>query len=842
MGRCSETAMPTAVESPAVGSAGPSGRAEAVAEIGLQSGVGGTPEAPHWRHAPRREGVQLSATVVRSSMSQIAALTVRPEGVVRIQAGQAVSTTVVVASGPTAEAARLLSLSTETPVEISAPGCQQAGLSLLRCPVPALAPMTAFEILVTMRVPAGAVARPRRLLGTWGTRTLEWPLEILPDRWSLTPFGTPVGLQAVLGQPSTSTWRVRNSQSADVSGLLLSIMAPPPWPFTADRLDVELQPEGGAVTRFSCPRTFTSATWLMHDCIVPAAFPARTTTFVRLLHPPAQRTGWGWHTLTLTAPEGTRFATGSPFVLATIPYVVTAQAGTTPAPWPVTRQQCAATRLGRCWRLSPAPPDTLQDAGRVIQAMMDTLAREGGGELQLVAGRWPLQRRGTAFLQLRSRVHLSGVGPQTLLEPLPQSGPYAALVATDTGLGRTRIEDVTVRDLTLRQDPDRNPSGLVVPGVATASLVGIRVLQGARLGVHRVSFDPFSGVHAMTFNGPIEDVVLSENLIRFRPAPTTVLDSLRFDNAAVYVQGSDIQILGNRFEAQTSARARAAIETHARPERLAFNTVDGWRTGITLASSSAPRPASNTHDIVATRNTIRGAVQGIRLWPATGDTLRQILLSENDITLQPWLQQLGGPTAFSIVGASAASANSDGRIEQLEILRNRVRVETVGPTSLPFPSPAMTGLVAFLGTGSTQGVRVEENTFTGGIGPVVRLGTPAMRGLLSDVVVTRNTFLDLLPRGAVGLHNTALVRVEGRVARIDVTSNTFQAGPTPATPWPCVPVGLGPVNGVPTRLWWAPSMVEGVVRIQSNLLVPAMTATCWRQRLVFATPFLQTDW
>lgn len=447
--------------------------------------------------------------------------------------------------------------------------------------------------------------------------------------------------------------------------------------------------------------------------------------------------------------------------------------------WPAVGP-CIPSRAA-CVRLA-APSGRDVDARPRLQAVLDSLAAlQTPFTLQLGAGWFSLSATPPdrwVMLQMRSGLTLEGSRVRgalaTHLSPVSTAGSYRALISSDAKFSAAPLLRATIRDLIFEQQPSDNPTLVITPSDRGAHAKGIALFAGSDIRIEDNLFR-MGGIHAVKISGPISQVLLRGNRVQFFRAPTTITDSLFYDQVGFYLNGRDFLVEDNQFDATFASRARTAIESHAYPAIIRRNRITGWRTGITQTTTT--QPAEPGDSVVMIRdNHIEDAVQGIRFWPITGERIAGVWITNNDISLAPWQQKLSTPAGFNIVGATSPGANSDGHLERIRFIGNRIRVRPASGGEPAIATPAYTGLINLVASGSIQDLEIRDNDIVGGFTPWIRLGMPSTRGLLTDITIRHNHVTWAAATGPQ--HNDArtLIDLQGRLGRVRILDNTYQLG------------------------------------------------------------------
>jgi hypothetical protein len=257
-----------------------------------------------------------------------------------------------------------------------------------------------------------------------------------------------------------------------------------------------------------------------------------------------------------------------------------------------------------------------------LNAAIAAVNAAGGGVLQLPAGTVVLgPSLSEKFVVARSNVTLR-LTPATRLKVKDDAGNFEALISTPStgsGIGVTPLVNFALEGGTIDMNPAGNAASLPVVGRRETSQFAIKFNIARGVRVRNVRFDACTGINTVVVNGPTcTDVEVKDCSFHFLPLGASPAG---YDNSAVYVEGYNFTVAGNRFSAAVGSGARAAIELHGAGGSCVGNNSDGFLTLVnvvpwsatTLGQADAAAHLSTSH--VVAGNVADRCARGISIWP-----------------------------------------------------------------------------------------------------------------------------------------------------------------------------------------------------------------------------------
>jgi hypothetical protein len=170
--------------------------------------------------------------------------------------------------------------------------------------------------------------------------------------------------------------------------------------------------------------------------------------------------------------------------------------------------------------------------------------------------------------------------------------------------------------------------------------------------------------------------------------------NISYDQSVVYVSGEDAIITDNFFQADWTAKATTAIESHCTRQHVMGNKISGYLVGMNVTGITV----EDTDLSMITHNTLDVKLSGVNIWSAkylahiTGYGIKNTSVSDNIINIRQ-------ATYAAAVGANAAMGigidlSNDMPIKDLTIRRNKItfEIENADPGNIGSSSSSGIGL------------------------------------------------------------------------------------------------------------------------------------------------------
>ncbi|MEF3304945.1 glycosyl hydrolase family 28-related protein [Paenibacillus sp. GYB003] len=308
------------------------------------------------------------------------------------------------------------------------------------------------------------------------------------------------------------------------------------------------------------------------------------------------------------------------------------------------------------------------DDTAAIQLAIDSVAAIGGGTVFFPKGTYVVSPSLQNRIDLRSNVSLQGEGIHTIVKVKDNAGDYWTVFGHT--FGSPKVENVRISHLRIDQNPLSNTSCNIDFGRKDHPYwhqFVFCLFHYENIEIRNVQFEPTCGTNAIFFNGDDgERVAITDCLFHFVQTKGTP----EYDNSTIYVNGKDHLVDGCIFFADTSQRARAAIESHTGPSVISGCVVDGYYTFINLQPSIL---SGDRTDMTVTGNTISNCNQGIQLWNRQEDPnpVKNITISNNTISISNKVHMRRYATGI----CTAGSFESVGDFENITITGNTIEFE-----------------------------------------------------------------------------------------------------------------------------------------------------------------------
>ncbi|MCY2930942.1 MAG: hypothetical protein NTV86_15930 [Planctomycetota bacterium] len=316
-------------------------------------------------------------------------------------------------------------------------------------------------------------------------------------------------------------------------------------------------------------------------------------------------------------------------------------------------------------------------------------AARSGDTVRLTAGTFLVDPR--VSLAPADNVIIEGAGATTIVRVLDGVGNFSGLFG---GQGAT-LRGFTLRKMTIDLNPAR------YGGTPSGSYPACAVLAWRFDGVTVDRVDiTYGSIVGINLNGPAtvaKNATVTNCNLKFIQVGT-----VGYDNAGVYVEALNANISNNTFQSTTSFWS-SAIELHGGPARAVGNTITGYQMGINVVDADPGDVTSPSGNMIVQSNIIRDVAYGVMMWSRQGQTLRNVSITNNDITLgKRW--RIGWAAGIS---ANYGGWGANGTYDGITVTGNTVRFEIGDLRSL---DRLHSGAVNSRTTGIVKNWTVSNNT------------------------------------------------------------------------------------------------------------------------------------
>lgn len=264
------------------------------------------------------------------------------------------------------------------------------------------------------------------------------------------------------------------------------------------------------------------------------------------------------------------------------------------------------------------------------------------------------------------------------LKVMRNPGDYRTIFGTNETNDMTGVVNVTLAGFTIDQNINNSTvfnacTSIPCPELSIPTLRTQKVIQlknFSNITIRDMRFNPIYTKNAVyivdtTIARDSQFVNIVNNQFNFETLAATW-----YDSSAVYVECASHTIAHNTFHARMGSTAIGGLETHRGPSEVHHNYIDGFNTGIHVASIGS----GTTQTIRSTRinvyeNTIVNAGFGIRLWSFAGASLDDVVIRNNVMELNPY----GQSPAFSGAIGIGIKFDQPGDYKRLSITKNIIR-------------------------------------------------------------------------------------------------------------------------------------------------------------------------
>jgi hypothetical protein len=466
-----------------------------------------------------------------------------------------------------------------------------------------------------------------------------------------------------------------------------------------------------------------------------------------------------------------------PPATATLPPAPTAMATASSTATPVTTPPPATPLPGATATNTPTPPtqrdvdvkqfgalgDGVTDDTAAIQAAIASIP-DSGGSVTFPPGTYIVTPTTERWIGIKSNLRFTGMGEQSVIKIRDHAGDWPYLFAPPDI--NAPLANVIVEDLTFDANIANNPEATITERDVRTYQTFIAIRTGRNLTVRRCRFTPYASVVAVLLNGrEITDCSVTDCTFRFAMRD----DKPDYNNSAIYIEGSNYTLSGNRFASVPTPyhEGRACMQAHGGPAQIVNNTATGYQTLVSIGAAYADGGPSS--DIVCRDNTITDALIGIMLWPIGTNTLANVTVVNNTIDVA----QLKHGTADTGGVSVVFSPYARGQATNLSITGNTIRFQDEGAGRSGDFWYNSAG-IALHNLGGTNGAVIEGNTIelAPSAGVLIGLPEPGDR-LFQNIRVMNNMITN--PGQNLGFPTTARagVLVTSNAADVAITGNTI---------------------------------------------------------------------
>lgn len=375
---------------------------------------------------------------------------------------------------------------------------------------------------------------------------------------------------------------------------------------------------------------------------------------------------------------------------------------------------------------------------------------------------------------------LSGSGAGSVLKVADGNGAYPYLIGQSTA---DRVLDIRLARFKIDQNYD-NVTGGIIPGDLATAQNAIRFNKFAGVDVDDVTFNG-TGINTITINGQggvdnqnaTRASVRNNHLTWGRNASNVV-----FDNSAIYVNAYDMKIIDNTLTARSVLDgAWGAIEAHGAQGVVSRNTITNFRDTINLTTFSGSDPETNlTSSLLCADNVATGGGVGIRLWIATGKTMRNVQIINNILVMDQGQWPALNFSAGVVINYSP-NGDLDGDLDGALIQGNTIKFAATETrtTGLAYASCAGIGLA---GNGNVYNVRAYDNSVTNAQFYAFIIGRPGKTvqnlRMANNVAHNNGTATGHAPSQARAILTLQGLLKNVRISRLSVTEDTATAQAT----------------------------------------------------------------
>ncbi len=448
-----------------------------------------------------------------------------------------------------------------------------------------------------------------------------------------------------------------------------------------------------------------------------------------------------------------------------------------------------------------AVPNDGVDDTRNIQDSIDAINAKGGGSVLFPGGKYDISIQPTSAgrphpqaLALYSKLRLAGANNgSATLHLASNQGAYESILGTaDYG---TDLDDFALEDLTIDANGQKNlvtraegsdPCCVNSPDFGTdAELtprIMLRVYAGNRVKIDNAAFLNNTGLWAIAINGggeTVKDADITNSKF------TVGSDAADFDHSTIYSDSVRARVANNTFDSWYGAGtkgARTAMEIHALDQTVTGNRVSGYTYGVNVVGASKVGGFRQLYE----NNTFTDVSAGFVLWSLRGkrsvadETLADVQIIDNSIKLNlaDWFTAKLTYSIEAGAGIMLQEAN-DAPVDRLLIAGNKVDFTSSAQGKASYFQRKTGGIVLSLYTNPDlpiRGLRVEDNTISGSLGPAIYSTVPIVGDTQS--VIRGNIMIDPA-RGAELRYDEATdqrsaIFVSGTAQRVQIVDNKTQ--------------------------------------------------------------------
>lgn len=374
------------------------------------------------------------------------------------------------------------------------------------------------------------------------------------------------------------------------------------------------------------------------------------------------------------------------------------------------------------------------DDTQSIRNAISAASAAGGGTVFFPQGTYIVAPSGSSRIDLKSFVHLNGVGAKSIIKVKDNAGDYATIFGAPAAV---LTEHVRISSLKFDQNAANNTScNLDTTRTDTNwQQFCIMLFNYDSIAIDNCTFDPVCGVNAITINNvTCRNISILNCYFRFVRGTGTST----YDNTSVYLNGRNHTVSNCRFYTDIAAKALGAIETHTGQSVISNNVTENYCTGVNLQASADSDPHC---DMTIIGNTFSNANQAIQLWPLGVHPIKNVTITGNTISLD----SLGHNRATTAGITSAGGPADTGAFEHISITGNTILFkEELASRAGTFYEGFAYG-IGFVKNTTIRDVTIAHNVIKHAPCVGIHMGTPdpsAMNCIVENVAITGNVIIN----------------------------------------------------------------------------------------------------
>ena len=370
-----------------------------------------------------------------------------------------------------------------------------------------------------------------------------------------------------------------------------------------------------------------------------------------------------------------------------------------------------------------------------IQAAINAASAAGGGTVFFPTGTYMVDPASTTrYIALKSNVWLQGEAG-SVIKIKDDCGDYWTIFAQNQ---TARISNVRVRNLWF----DHNVTGNTTCNVSNGGAYGYGYNQytfffnalsslnqgGDHLWFEDCVFDPTPGVNTILFYAS-SDIHIIGNRFNFVRGTTT---DANYDDSIFYLAASGVMATGNRLYSDPANYAWGGFDGKYTNASVIGNVIDGFRNPI-----NCPVKGGRINNVISDNTCINGE-GGIGLWPLTGYTSSNIVVSGNVIDL---IQNTFNDAHIGFGIAVPSGGGFSGGLNNVSITDNLITFQYPDVRNVDRNSTTVwpMGGILYGPTASSENVLIANNMVRYSPAMGILLGSAAT---LTNVRITGNSLTD----------------------------------------------------------------------------------------------------